>query len=340
MRRVAAPVPAVLVAGIVLAVALIAACGGGGDGDPDDWSPQAIAESQKDSEVAVTRFGAVPGIGPTRLTFALIDSDNALVHDAEATVRLYRLSDGDDGAASRSGTFVTEAELRRATIREETDHEHDDGSTHAHDDPLGTIYYANVELDAAGDWGAEVDVAAGGEEYEGLRTAFIVLDDTTEPSVGDPIPASEQLTLADTSDISSLTTAEPPNPEMHGQTVAEALQNGRPLVIAFATPLFCQTRFCGPLVDAVVRPLQEQFDDEVDFIHIEPFYLDEERRGQFVAIPEMEEWGLRSEPWLMIVGPDGRLAAKFEGITDLAEVTPVLERVIAGELPYTVVSGS
>ena len=318
--------PTLAIGTLLIATLLIAACGGGGS-DANSWSAQRIAESTQGSELVPQRVGSVPGVGPNRVAFALFAEDGSLVHGARATVRLYRLDGTGNG---RTGTLVGEYELRAVSIEERTDHEHSDGTTHGHEDTLATLYVTNAELDTAGSWGAELDVTtADGTRLTGLRTDFIVGDRSTEPQIGEAVPRSEQLTLRDVADISEVSTATPPNPEMHQITVAAALDTGRPVVIAFATPAFCQTRFCGPMIDAVMRPLAEQFAGQVEFIHIEPFFLDEQRYGKFVPVPALAEWGLRSEPWLMVVDSDGLLAAKFEGVTDPAEIAPVLEGLLA-----------
>jgi hypothetical protein len=124
----------------------------------------------------------------------------------------------------------------------------------------------------------------------------------------------------------------PPRPELHQLTVAEAIANGRPSVVAFATPAFCQTRFCGPVVDAVVMPLYERYGDRVNFLHIEPYQLEEARKGRLVVIPEMQEWGLPSEPWIFVLDATGHVIAKFEGIMSKEEVEPALQRALDGQV--------
>ena len=56
-------------------------------------------------------------------------------------------------------------------------------------------------------------------------------------------------------DPKTVTTAEPPDRELLRTTVAAAMAAHRPFVVTFATPLYCQTRTCGPVVqvDAVGR---------------------------------------------------------------------------------------
>jgi hypothetical protein len=135
--------------------------------------------------------------------------------------------------------------------------------------------------------------------------------------------------LDDDLDIAVLDTTNPPNPELHDVTVAEALQGDRPLVVAFATPAFCLTRFCGPVVERVVVPIWENYGDRVEVIHIEPYDIPTARDGRLEPIPAMAEWGLETEPWVFVVDADGNVAAKFEGIMDYDEVAEAIDRVLA-----------
>jgi hypothetical protein len=162
---------------------------------------------------------------------------------------------------------------------------------------------------------------------------FFVADKTTEPAVGATVPPSKQLTTKDVPDVAMIDSSVPPRPELHDITVKDAIANGKPSVIAFATPAFCQTRFCGPVVDSVVVPLEQKYSGQANFLHIEPYKLDEARNnGRLIAIPEMQDWGLQSEPWVFVLDSTGHVAAKFEGIMSEDEVEPVLQQVINGQM--------
>ena len=49
----------------------------------------------------------------------------------------------------------------------------------------------------------------------------------------------------------TISTAEPPDLELLKTTVAAALAAKKPFVVTFATPQFCQSRTCGPVVQVV-----------------------------------------------------------------------------------------
>ncbi len=307
---------------LLAAFALVAAACGGDDDDEVDFSAEAVGRDFT-AEFQVRVINSALGVGPSRLTIAL-SNVQALIQDAEGTLRLYRVA--DDGI----GTLVGEHVLQSASIQSETAHEHGDGSSHLHEDPFATVYYANVVFDASGDWGVALSVSVDGEPRETVRASFIVLDRTPEPHIGDPLPGSATLTLRDVDDISDVSSATEPIAALSELTVAEALETGKPVLVVISTPAFCQTRICGPVLERVVYPLYEEFGDNVQFVHVEPFLLDEARNnGRLVSVSLLAEWSLRSEPWIFVADRDGILAAKFEGIASIEEVRETLMRLVA-----------
>lgn len=321
-RRIAALLAVMFVGG------LFAACGGGdGTGDAPaevDFSAQAVGEGFN-PDIQPQVINSALAVGPNRVIVALFTSDLDLVHDAEGVLHLYRLDDAG------TGTFASEHLLRRATITGESEHEHADGSTHLHDDPFATVYLAHINFPATGKWGVALSIEVGDERYDQLLVApVVVLDRTPEPGIGDPLPASTHLTLRDVEDVTEINSHREPIAAMNEMTVAEALQTGKPVLVAIATPAFCQTRFCGPMMDSVVHPLYEEYSDRVQFVHVEPFLLHEARNNQrLVPVPLMAEWRLQTEPWIFVTDADGAVVAKFEGVATVEEVRETLASVLA-----------
>ena len=314
---------------VALAAIVLAACGGDdgvrGDAPAEvDFSPQAVGEAFN-PDVQPQVLNSALAVGPNRLTIALFTADIDLVHDADGVLRLYRLDEAG------MGTLASEHLLRRATIVGESTHEHDDGSDHIHADPFATVYLAHVDFPETGKWGVALSIEVEGERYDQLLSPpVVVLDSTPEPGIGDALPASTHLTLRDVADVSAINSSQEPIAAMNELTVAEALQTGKPVLVAIATPAFCQSRFCGPMMDGVVHPLYEEFSDRVQFVHVEPFLLDEARDNQrLVPVPIMAEWRLRTEPWIFIADADGAVVAKFEGITTVEEVRETLTSLLA-----------
>ena len=319
--------PALAAALLALLTVLAAACGSGEGGAPSslDFSARAVGEAF-DPEAQPVLLNSALAVGENRLTFGFFRSDTSLILKASGSVWIYRLDE------SRRGAFVGSYELQRAAFSQQTDHKHADGSTHVHEDELVAVFQANVDFDRTGDWGAEFDAEIEGERRRLRVQPFNVLDRTPEPQVGDALPESPHLTLRDTDDISAVSSMVEPIPELNELTVAEAVATGKPVLVAIATPAYCESRFCGPLMEAVVVPLWEEFGSEVQFVHVEPYELEEVRAtGRLVAIPLLEDWQLQTEPWIFIAARGGAVTAKFEGVASLEDVRAALVAAIDAE---------
>ena len=90
-----------------------------------------------------------------------------------------------------------------------------------------------------------------------------------------------------------------------------------PFVVAFATPKYCASRTCGPTVDVVSTVRRDHADSGVRFIHVEIYEDNDPAKGvnQWVT-----EWKLPSEPWVFLVGPDGKIRDRFEGTVSVREL--------------------
>ena len=95
----------------------------------------------------------------------------------------------------------------------------------------------------------------------------------------------------------------------------------KPVVITFATPLLCQSRVCGPVVD-IVEQARAETSADVAFIHQEIYNDNQVNKG---FRPQVVAWHLPTEPWTFVVNKKGRVSARFEGAFSTGE----LERAIA-----------
>ena len=99
--------------------------------------------------------------------------------------------------------------------------------------------------------------------------------------------------------------------------------------MTFATPKFCASRTCGPVVD-VVEEVQRRLDDErVRFIHVEVYEDNDPANGYNRW---MQEWKLQTEPWTFLVGGDGKIAERFEGTVSVDELeSAVREKLLPAQ---------
>ena len=99
---------------------------------------------------------------------------------------------------------------------------------------------------------------------------LVVRKKSVAPSVGDQAIPSKTPTLASTGgDLAALTTARHPDRALYEVSVAQAIAAHEPFVLAFATPQFCQSRTCGPVVDVVSAVRKQPASKGIRFIHVE-----------------------------------------------------------------------
>jgi hypothetical protein len=147
---------------------------------------------------------------------------------------------------------------------------------------------------------------------------------SSTPAIGAKAPDSHTPTLADEK-ADRLTTRRPPDLALLRYSIAASLASHRPFVVTFATPKFCNSRTCGPVVD-VVDAVRRRFARRgVRFIHVEVYTGNDPAKGYNRW---MRQWGLRNEPWTFIVGRDGRVKAKFEGSVSEGELAAAVRRTL------------
>lgn len=304
--------------------ALITACGGSSSGDSALF-PESAASIRGDVVPVITNQDL--GVGDNRVTIHLSDANSNPVLDAAVHLRFFDLNGQQPRAHGEADARFIPMQLSYV------DETANDAKTPAGSDGA---YVVRANFDAPGNWGVQIAVTRGGKADPPLPFRFNVLPKPLEPAIGDPAPASRQETLSTAASIDQIDTSSPPRPQMHGVTIADALTTGRPLVIAFATPAFCQTRTCGPVMDTVMDPLYAKYKDRATFIHIEPYQLPQMRAAnQQELVPAMLDWRLSTEPWIFVVDRAGRVAGKFEGIVAPDEVEQALVRAIDAPLGKT-----
>jgi hypothetical protein len=144
--------------------------------------------------------------------------------------------------------------------------------------------------------------------------------------MGERAPASRTPTLAsEHGRVARLTTRVPPDRALLRYSVADSLAAHAPFVVTFATPRWCQSRLCAPVVDVVDYIRRRFADTPIRFIHVEVYKGNNPRNGWNRW---MREWHLPTEPWTFLVGGDGRVKAKFEGAVSARELESAVKRFL------------
>ncbi|MFO7777530.1 MAG: hypothetical protein R6V28_04175 [Nitriliruptoraceae bacterium] len=303
--------------GVLVALAtalLLAACAG----EPD---PLELVVEPASFDIAIGE--------DQRLLVGLFTPERQLVAHGEVELGLAYLGDGSESSAQIEQSVparfipVPGGEVTGAT----------EAPSLVEDTGTG-VYAATVDLDRAGVWGVRiVGELEDGTPVSGNRT-FQVREEHLVPAPGDEAPRVDNPTLADVESgavpavqldsRAQAANSEVPFPHLHTGTVADAIAAGRPVVVAVATPVYCRTRFCGPLTE-VMAELATEYDDRADFVHLEVWEdFDAQQLNEAAAAFIQTEIG-GNEPWTFLIGADGRIAARWDNILDVEELTAMLE---------------
>jgi hypothetical protein len=194
----------------------------------------------------------------------------------------------------------------------------------SHDDvEVGNgVYVVNTRLDKPGIYWL-LARPAGVNDLQALGTIVLRIHAST-PEVGAKAPPSKTPTLGE-APVRLLTTRVPPDRALLRYSIADSLRRHVPFVVTFATPAFCSSRVCGPVVDIVDRVRRDFAGTNVRFMHVEIYTRNNPSNGvnRFV-----KQWRLPSEPWTFLVGRDGRIKAKFEGIVSVGELRAAVRRTL------------
>jgi len=313
-----------------LALIAVAAAGcGGSSSDKPPAQPKATASKSafpaaKGKTVDTLRAGLPEGpilapsttssleVGRNRVGFALFTPDKKFVTDA--AVALYTTR--HDGTGVR-GPYVARLESLKVKPQFES-------QTTASDPAAAkSVYVADVPIPRAGKTVVTGVARIGGRM---VRTSGFELRIPAHPRGGPPDfgqrpPVIHTPTLSSVAgDARKIDTRVPPAPDLLKDDYAKVVGK-KPVVITFATPLLCQSRVCGPVVD-IVEQARAETSADVAFIHQEIYNDNQVNKG---FRPQVVAWHLPTEPWTFVVNKKGRVSARFEGAFSTGE----LERAIA-----------
>jgi hypothetical protein len=267
---------------------------------------EALAQGQGQETIALTPGDADFSPGPVRYSFLVITHDGSLIAKPRAEVWIAR------------GYHKKPYERSIATLEPM-------GVPGVSSGDVQSIYVTHLHAPAPGTYW--VLAKPSGTKVSGLGN-LVVRARSYSKEVGAPAPASRTPTLATTGGrLAPLTTSPHPDRHLYTTSVASALAAHEPFVVTFATPKFCTSRTCGPVVDVVSRVRRDMSSTPVRFIHVEVYKDNNPAEGYNRW---MREWGLESEPWVFLVGADGRIKAKFEGSVSVGELRSAVESKLLG----------
>jgi len=194
------------------------------------------------------------------------------------------------------------------------------------------VYEFDGTFDTAGVWQATVDFDVEGS-HQSLSAVFPVAGKPALPAPGERAFRTKNLTMGShvnpaAIDSRAQSGAPVPDHELHRDTIAGAIAAHRAALVLFATPVYCQSQFCGPSTDALEQ-IAKTGPKNADYIHIEiyaDYNSDPPKINQAAA-----QWLLRNgdlrEPWLYLIAPNGTIADRWGPLFDPSQVMTELRRV-------------
>lgn len=137
--------------------------------------------------------------------------------------------------------------------------------------------------------------------------------------VGAEAPMVKTKTLADVGgDFSRITSYRHPDAGMYQYSIDDALTQGKPIVLEFATPGHCTV--CDKQLQ-MLKGLMAEYGDDVIFLHMDQYQNPEAFRA----------FGVMGDPWTYVIDTERVVRFKQAGRMLYGELDAVLRRVLASE---------
>jgi hypothetical protein len=305
--------------------AVLTACGGGNAADPTSEVPaaggvraavrsaqspradafpavqgrtlQQVADAIGGGPQDVAMAGSVYTVGRDRLAFGVIDHQGQAVYGPTAVYVAPK-----PGARAR-GPFAAPADVLLTQPRYRS------RQAATEQDPFAAVYAAEVPFHKAGPWAVLVVTRHGGRAVAAPAQVDVSTPAADPiPEVGQKAPRVHTDTLASAKGVVSRIDTRVPPSDMHKEDFADVVGK-KPVALLFSTPQLCQSRVCGPVTDIALQ-MEAKYGDHMTFIHQEVYVDNNPSKG---LREPLRRFHLRTEPWLFVVGKDGRITARLEG---------------------------
>lgn len=310
---------------------LLAACAGD---SPESAPPTTTSKGAGEITAQVAGYDHVAG-RRQRFLLGLIDSDNGLVGYGKVSLTFSYL--GTEAKPILQPVPASEAKATYRLVPGQTASTTTAGPRSIRgSEGIGVYVADDVLFDQPGFWQVSVAAEVGGRPVS-AESKFAVAADSGIPFIGEMAPRTKNLLLGDPEAPppavdSRAEGTSVPDPELHRVTVADAIGAHRPVMVVISTPVYCVSRFCGPITDAVAA-LAREYGKKMDFVHIE-VWRDFEGR---VLNRAAAEWILpegaqdANEPWVFVVGVDGKVAYRWDNVASENELRDAVTRVLGSQ---------
>lgn len=298
-------------------VVIAVACSSGGGPSPVASTAPPSAGASGGPEILPIIVSSELTKGATRFLFSLTDRANKLIAapDVKVHVEFY-----DVDTAKDTVVFESDARFLWAVEGERG------------------LYAADVMYPDAGRWGTRFTATLPDGSTKAVRADYDVVESGPTVAIGAKAPSVETPTIAGAGgDVRAVSTDQKPAERFYTTSVRAALAAGKPFVLVFATPAFCQTQICGPTLETVKTVATDY--PNLTFINVEPYQMKFENgslqpaldgSGQLQSATWTDAFGLQTEPWVFVIGADGTVRSKFEAVLGADELRTAIDAAVAG----------
>lgn len=247
---------------------------------------------------------------PQRLPFGLVDNGTRLSGDgAPVTARVLR-----------DGRVIDAMDIPGRVVA----HDHAPGTQEHQHSGILRYYALRTVLPEAGIYDVELEIDGT------VASAPVQAFDPGEIRVllsGSPFPRLDTPTLDDARGVDPICTLPDGPCPFHEHSAAQLLDEGLPMALLVATPAYCATAYCGPVLETLIESRVAA--GGIAMVHVEPYANPRAVNGDLTSpdlrlAPTLEPLGLDYEPVLFLVDSAGTLVDRIDNVFDLSELAPAL----------------
>lgn len=198
-------------------------------------------------------------------------------------------------------------------------------------------YVAEMTLPRSGGYDATITLDGPSGRVGSAGFAMVAREQSPTPPIGAVAPSVRTPIASDVGGNLRLISSDVfPDPRFYEHSVDELLAARKPFVFTIYSPAFCPTTACGPLL-RYLKEIATEF-PAMTFVHAEPYVMRDlggriqpEYEGNGHAWASWSQaYGIPVEPYVFVVGADGRIVASFELIVGSDEIRAAI-RTATGE---------
>lgn len=241
----------------------------------------------------------VPAATPFRLPYTLIDAEGVPLAEIDGPATFTVRFDGEQ---------VGDAEV-----------------VEVHDDGVPRPYLPlMVTFPRPGLYDIEAEVAG---EVLASQVQVLTPDRVEQPQVGAALPPAETATPGRSFEVDPICTATPQCP-FHEVNLSDVIGTGVPVVVLLATPAYCRTTACGPILNLLIEEAGGR--EDLVVIHSEvyenPKAVADLRQATLAPLPRTYRMGW--EPTLFVTDSASTLVARGDIVVDRVEMRQMLDLAV------------